>query len=429
MIGIFTNTSNVYRPQWHPDQPLLARPGLLSTASPVPTRRPESSLAPWFDSSWRMGEPWLSLKRSLRTVPGAVGLPVPVPRPPIAMKPCIQPDWTMDAPWLWEKLPDQTPASVVTITPPPVRTPDSNWSATLFPAWTMQTPWLQRPPSPFTPDASVAPLRPMERPQWFQRTPDWQADAPWLWDQYPLLTPPGAVGLPVPPPQAPISMKPWLQPDWTMDAPWQWEKLTLQTPPSVVAVLPPPTRPPDSNWLATFFPAWALLSPWTMPTVKLVLDASLPPTCPPSINLVKLFQPDWTMDAPWQWEKLSDQIPASAVVIAPPPTRQPDGNLSTVFRQNWTLDAPWINVNRALQAVPGTAGLPVPPPASPISMTRWLQPDWTMDAAWQWQKMVYQLPPAPLVVIPLVPELILPASMRVYRIDALVRPYVLKAKK
>ncbi len=421
MIGVFFGTPNVYRPQWHPEPPPLARPGLLQTVSPVPTRKPDSSLAPWFEWSWTMGHPWLALKRPLLTPPGKVGLPIPPPINPVSMKPWLQPDWTMDAPWQVRKLTAILPSAVSAPTPPPTITPLVNVS-NFFQAWALTAPWIvpapkftpdasilwkntpaafawhQRVPDwelrapwrnvvdkPFTPDASVPPIRPMDTVKWFQRIADWSSDAPpWQALRVQILLPLGTPGLSIPPPMSPINMAPWLQPAWGMDATWQWQKIVLQTPASTVTIFPPPTRNPDANWLAQFFPFWDLRAPWSVPAPKYTPDASRPPTVASPINLSPFF-PSWMLTSPWS-------IPAPTVApstILLPPTMAPTANLSPFFVA-WALTSPWN--------VPLNTRLPDAsvPPLRPMDARRWFQqvPDWQMDAPWQWQQILRQIPTA-----------------------------------
>ncbi len=362
MIAVFHNTSNVYRPQWHPDAPTLARPGLLATVSPVPRRTPERTLAPWFEWSWRMGEPWLAHRRPPIAVTGKVGLPTPPPGPPVSTIPWFHPNFTMDAPWLTHR----------------------NIKRTV----------------------------------------------------------PGAVGLPIPAMRSLINQAPWFAVAWEMSAPWIVVNVPKTIPTSSAPALPPPTVAPSLNF-STWFQPWTLQSPWRVPAPMLLRDASVPPTLAPARTLSTLFQPDWTMDAAWLVQRLALQIPPSGGAVPPPPTRPPDRNWLTAVEPPWTLQSPWrVPAPRLLRDAS------VPPTLAPASNRSTLfAPDWTMDAAWLWGKIVWQIPPSPLVLVPLIPELILPASMRLfmvpvsarlfvvpasvraYRLEALIRLYVLRAKK
>jgi hypothetical protein len=277
MIAVFTNTSNVYRPQWHPDPPRLARPGLLQTVSVVPRRKPEHTLAPWMQPAWTMGEPWLSSRRRLQTVPGNVGLPIPPPRSPIAMARWLQPDWTMGEPWLSSRRTLRTPPSGAAVLPPPPKPPDSNTLVHFFPPWTITAPWSPRPT--LLRDASAVPTR----------QPD-QSFAPFI-------------------------------PAWTMDSPWIWSTIARQIPSSGAVVPDPPPRQPDSQTLATFFPPWTMTAPWTVPPSSFTQDASVPPLMAPQTFAWHQHIPDWQADAaPWQWLKLWQPFPFGVPsLVAPAP--------------------------------------------------------------------------------------------------------------
>ena len=124
----------------------------------------------------------------------------------------------MDTPWLVAQR--RPPLTVRDASVPPTVMPRVNLSKVFQPDWTMDAPWQDQKVMPFTVDASVPPLRLMDTIKWFQRIPDWQADAPaYIWEKVPLLTPADRSV----PPVRPLDSLKWFHrvPDWQRDGAWQ----------------------------------------------------------------------------------------------------------------------------------------------------------------------------------------------------------------
>ena len=420
MIAVFLNTPNVYSRQWHPDQPSLSRPGLLlPSVSAVPTRKPDQTLGPFYEWSWRMGEPWLSLQQPRMTVPGAVGLPVPPPTNPVSRKPWQQPDWTMDAEWLlsrlqkitpkdasipptktpvmnlsqimspawimdapWQEMKRKlfTPLSVAAVPPPPTVNPAISWEPLFFPSWDMQSPWLFRPPVPFTKDASLPPTRNPDR-AWFSLLfPDWSMQSPWLARPPVPFTADASL-----PPIRNMEQRAWfcLVPEWLADAqPWQMQRLTKLTP---LDASKTPTAAPSINMSQFVNPAWTMDAQWQWDKLVDQVPASTgtifaPPLVPPLINLSQIFSPSWTMDAQWQWQKFIEQTPttptAPAILL-----RTPDRDFVRIYLSAWELTAPWA-WEQLVDQIPQSF-LPAPPGKQPDQYcVKLFQPDWTLDEQW-----------------------------------------------